>query len=80
MPTKTHMCLSIAGALRQPDSSLKWFTDENGRAMTAKQVRAYLKLADFEGKRVLPMGDCDNFDYVKGCLGHEMPEDLPLSL
>jgi hypothetical protein len=24
-----------------------------------------------EGKKVVPIGECSNFDYQKGCLGHD---------
>ena len=27
------------------------------------------------GRRVLPMGDCDNFDYQRGCMGHDVEEE-----
>ncbi len=71
---KQHMCLSVEGALRwTPNNNKKSFAnDDDGRPMTNKEFRAYLMKAAFEGKEVLPMGDCDNFDDKKGCLGHDI--------
>lgn len=67
-----HMCISIAGALRNTTARKMdgWMTDEQGRPLSGKYVREQFKKAQFEGKRVLPMGDCDNFDYQTGCKGH----------
>lgn len=43
----------------------------NGKTlMTAKEVKAFLREQLALGRRVLPMGDCDNFDYQTGCRGH----------
>ncbi len=64
----THMCISVDGALKLKDSQLhRWeATDDDGRRMTGKEVRAYLLKAKFEGKRVIPMGECNNFSYQNG--------------
>ena len=65
------MCLSIAGALKRKDKELNgWITDDDGRILTGKEDRASLLKSQYEGKRVLPIGDCDNFDYQTGCRGH----------
>lgn len=74
MRTQIHLSLSVEGALRAPAKFLKCFTDNQGREMTAKQVRAQLNLARFEGKKVIPMTPCDNFDYQTGCKGHVIEE------
>lgn len=34
-------------------------------------VEAHLKLLDYNGQKYLKIGDCDNWDEEKGCLGHE---------
>lgn len=67
-----HMCISIAGALRNRSArQMKgWLDDENGIPMSGTEVRNYFLKAQLEGKRVLPMADCDNFDYQTGCRGH----------
>lgn len=67
-----HMCISVKGALlhNKPRKMAGWMDHEDGTPMTGKEVYAQFKKAEFEGKRVLPMGDCDNFDYQTGCRGH----------
>lgn len=54
----SHMCMDVKGGLRQINK--KKFPYEY----------ALLQKADWEGKRVVPVCDCDNFDYEHGCLGH----------
>ena len=65
-----HMCVDISGALRRTDCELgKLFTDD-GVPVSGKHARDWLKLQLAHGKRVIPLGECDNFDHQKGCLGH----------
>jgi len=74
-----HMCMSIRGFLNKTGKdftrSCRAFTDDAGRYMTPAQVRdaMYNELA--KGHEVLPLGECDNFDFVKGCQGHEIKDD-----
>lgn len=70
----THMCLSVDGALSQlkPNNKKSYANHDDGRTMTNKELHAYLMKARFEGKRVLPIGDCDNFDDQTGCRGHDI--------
>ena len=63
-----HMCVSIEGAIR--NKAWKAFTQYNGR--NAKQVEKMLRYELAMGRRVLPVGECDNFDYQEGCRGHEV--------
>lgn len=68
-----HLSLSVTGCLRQtPDNNkLSWVNDDNGHPLTNKQLRAELKKADFEGKKLLLMSDkCDGFSFETGCPGH----------
>lgn len=69
---KKHMCLNVSGALSQTpkNDELSFADNDDGTAMTNNQLRIYLMKAQSEGKRVLPIGDCDNFDYQTGCKGH----------
>lgn len=75
----THMCLSIRGFLnktgRDFTRACKAFTDDAGKRMTPAQVRnaMYDELA--KGHEVLPLGECDNFDFIKGCQGHVTKEE-----
>jgi hypothetical protein len=64
------MCVDIEGVLRWSDKNLaKLFTDDGVRR-PGNYVRDWLRLQLAQGKRVLPVGDCDNFDYQTGCKGH----------
>ncbi len=66
-----HMSVDIAGVLRWSDKELvNMFTDEDGNRRPAAYVRDWLKLQLAQGKRVLPMGECDGFSYTDGCPGH----------
>jgi hypothetical protein len=66
------MCYNIQGILRWPDKDLrKMFTDESGNHPPAKLIRDQLKLWLNEGRRVMPLGECEGFSYQTGCPGHE---------
>ena len=41
---------------------------------TVKEIRNFLQGQLDMGREVLPMGDCDNFDYKTGCRGHVVEE------
>ena len=69
-----HLCVSLRGALMNW-SDREWrncVTDDDGRTLTPMEVKSYFLECLAEGKRVIPIGEkCDNFDFEKGCLGHE---------
>ncbi len=73
-----HMCADIRGMLRNHSKkgSLKnTFTDDDGRKLSDAEAREYLYDCLAKGWRVIPMNDkCDNFDYKKGCPGHDVEE------
>jgi len=72
---RIHMCMSVRGALRKPDKQIKGILlHEDGRSMTASEVRETLYNELSKGHEVIPIGDCDNFDYKKGCQGHPITE------
>lgn len=74
--TQNHMCICIAGVLRYPDSKLQKLFTDNGTHRPGKIVRKWLELQLSEGKRVLPMGECEGFDFQTGCPGHPIiPSD-----
>lgn len=54
----THMCIDVKGGLRL------WNKKKN------PEIYYELAKADFEGKKVIPMGECDNFSFEDGCQGH----------
>lgn len=73
MSRSYHMCVSVRGVLiNWKDGDLKgMFTDDNGKPMTAAQVKAELLYHLSNGHEVIPACKCDNFDWKKGCMGHE---------
>lgn len=66
------MCVSISGLLRNygKKSMAGLFTKEDKTPCTDKEVRIFLAECQQKGYRVLPLGECNNFDYQEGCLGH----------
>lgn len=68
---KYHISLSISGAIR--NKSFKGFADDKGNPMPPKVAEAHLKIMQYEGKKLMKIVDCDNWDEEKGCLGH--PEE-----
>jgi hypothetical protein len=75
------MCISVSGVLKLSQHEFaERFRDgvctnsDTGKAMTVSEVRAYFMQAHFLGRKVVPMGQCDNFDYEHGCKGHEVSE------
>ena len=73
MATNYHMCIDIKWLLENKigKRSLKgFFTKDDGSACTNKEARDYLYDCLKKGYEVLPMGECDNFCYQKGCQGH----------
>lgn len=76
---KTHMCVNIAGALRNK-GALKSFEDDEGRPMSMAEARAYLLEEQAKGHKVIPVGDCDDFDYQTGCRGHQQACTLKIEV
>lgn len=69
---RMHICLDIEGGIKQA-KELAGSIKVDGRTLeTAKEVKAFLRYQLALGRRVLPIGDCDNFDYQTGCRGHEV--------
>ena len=69
-----HISTSIDGLLALKNRDLKNIlfnvTDENGKHPTLEEFRKYLYEEKAKGHFLLPSPECDNFDPVKGCLGH----------
>ncbi|HBC94802.1 MAG TPA: hypothetical protein DCZ10_18370 [Pelotomaculum sp.] len=64
--TVRHMCADIRGMLENNTrkGSLKGvFEDETGRRLSHEEARDYLYDCLAKGWKVVPIGDCDNFDY-----------------
>ena len=57
---------------RDWQKSVSWFKKRDGsRFKDGREVKAEFVRLLGEGWKVLPVGDCDNFDKAKGCRGHE---------
>ena len=72
-----HLCISVTGALRNwQDYLYAGCVTEDGRTLEPWEVKARFVQAAAEGKSVIPMDpSCDNFDFQKGCQGHEESTD-----
>ncbi len=68
-----HCCADIQGMLNfhhRKGSLNGVLKDSTGRHLSDDEARKYLNDCLAKGWRVLPMGECDNFDYQTGCKGH----------
>lgn len=74
-----HMSLSIIGFIKYnkyPDDYRDFMLRDDGTDMTASEARDYLFECLLEGKKFLPVGECEGFDYKEHrCPGHENKED-----
>ena len=72
-----HMCADIRGMLnnyRRKGSLKGVFKDKDGRPLSDNEAREFLYDCLAKGWRVIPYGECDNFDYQTGCKGHPVKE------
>jgi hypothetical protein len=67
---KTHMSLDITGAMKSPQMFVGNITVEGKTLWTIPEIMEFFQSQLDMGRRVLPLGDCDNFDYQTGCRGH----------
>lgn len=65
-----HCCLDIKGGIMNARMLKGVITVDGNTLNTVKEIRSFLQEQLDMGRRVLPMGDCDNFDYQTGCKGH----------
>ncbi len=70
-----HMCVDITGAMKNAKMFVGNITVDGKTLQTEREVKIFLQSQLDLGRRVLPCGDCDNFDYQTGCKGHENKED-----
>lgn len=66
--TTYHFRLSVRGALK--NQSFDGLLHNDGRQMTREEAFTTLRDSLKAGHEYIPMGDCDNWDDEKGCLGH----------
>lgn len=74
MITKIHMSLDISGGIKNAKMLKGCITVDGKTLQTVGEIRTYLNYQLSLGRRVLPCGECNNFDYQKGCLGHRVEE------
>ncbi len=67
-----HMCLDVRGALANwSDREMRGvFKDKDGRVLSVREAKDFLMDEIAKGHRVIPIGDCDAFDFETGCPGH----------
>ena len=73
--SRIHISTSIDGLLALSDRELtrmlRSVQDENGYHPTLEEFKNYLNKEKAKGHKLLPSPECDNFDPVIGCLGHD---------
>lgn len=81
MSRSYHLCLDLRGALHNwSDREMKGvFKHDDGRVMTIREAKDALMDEIAKGRKVIPCSPCDNFDYQRGCQGHdgEAPQTTP---
>lgn len=69
-----HISTSIDGLLMMSNREMKRLLlcvrDDEGNIPTVEEFIKYLKEEKKKGHKLIPPPECDNFDPVKGCLGH----------
>lgn len=70
-----HLSLDIAGGIQNAKDLRNCIVVDGRRLKTTKEVRSFLQEQLEMGRRFLPCGECDNFDYQTGCRGHVVEED-----
>ena len=69
-----HVSLGVSGALRRPQDFVGYIT-YNGKLLTTKrEVKEFLEYQLAMGRKLLPMADCPDHDYITGCPGHDTSE------
>lgn len=63
-----HMCLDIAGALK--NKIFKGFMTDDGMELSEREAEKQLEKLKAKGVKVMPLGKCDGFDDQTGCPGH----------
>lgn len=74
MGRRIHCCLSIAGGIKNAKDLRGCIAVDGKTLQTTAEVKNFLQGQLDMGRRVLPMGDCDNFDYQTGCKGHDVED------
>jgi hypothetical protein len=75
------MGLSVRGALTWSGREFRskivpMFTNDDGSPATEHDARNYLFDELSKGHEIIPIGECDNWDWKTGCQGHPVNIDL----
>lgn len=70
-----HLSLDIRGGMAHAKDLCGCITVDGKTLRTVPEVKNFLQGQLDLGRRVLPMAECDNFDYQHGCRGHDVKED-----
>ncbi len=70
-----HLSQSVDGPLmnwtmRDWKKATKYITRPDGSRFSPVELKQAFLDELAQGHRVIPLAPCDNFDFVKGCLGH----------
>lgn len=71
---RIHCCISCEGGIAHAKYLKGNMTVDGKTLKTVKEVRDFFRGQLAMGRKVVPMGDCDNFDYQTGCKGHVIEE------
>lgn len=77
MKTRRHLCTNIEGLLRNMKGRKMdgLFDDENGMAMSDKEIRNNLSEEQAKGHKLIGSADCEGFDpFGGGCPGHPLED------
>jgi len=74
MRTMYHLCVDCSGALKHPAQFRGCITVDGKVLNTTAEIKAFFRHHLDMGHRVIPFGDCDNFDWQTGCKGHSKEE------
>lgn len=79
MKTGFHMGLSVRGALSKSDNDFRelivpMFTNDDGTPASEHEARNYLFDELAKGHEILPLHECDNWDWKDGCKGHPIED------
>ena len=78
---KKHSRLYITGVFMRGDIAINELTgamtDDSGYYLTSSEIRSELIDHLLKGHQYIPLGNCPDFDYVKGrCPGHNEEEEV----
>ena len=70
-----HCCLDISGGIKNAKQLRGCITVDGKTLTTTEEVKSFLYSQLDMGRRVLPVCECDNFDYQRGCRGHDVEDE-----